>query len=645
MEISEPPAKRRKITSNAGHRPVTRASLARAQQDNSILPAYTYRDLKKEDEIRIFKVEKTGPQEWQYDIEHTTLTDAPPFETVSYVWGPDTRQNIIRLRAGRTIRVNDSLSKALPYLSAECKTGYLWIDQININQSSTHERNHQVKMMGDIYKKGERVIAWLGMAPKPSEKLIALIEVARFSLELRETVSLTKERIKSHLLHFCHKDFAVISTLLESAWFSRAWVFQEIVLSKHATFLFGSIAIPFLALVWVSRVFSIPEVLEIAQIRCARSSKSAQGSSQLTSFYDITSTVGYNTLTIMHRSWHTVSHALEDIFMPFLWTLSKVSPMLQTTDPRDSVYAFLGLQTRVSGAEPIQADYHSTYEEVLINTANSVVKSTASLDILAYCGREGSSRLLSRNLPSWVPEWKAPASTPLLMINPAGNFYLGARSQHKWVQTPHPSELRVRGVRLDTITKCFTPEFRFRSSDWYDENLEGYLALDQRLASIQEHISQCSRERLFDVLMTWAYRPDVNDKGRHVSSSDHSVSDLMDFYDKYVAQFAGSHVVDASRLLHALRHLTYLLNTRQLFLTEDGHIGHVRQPSGGDIICGLEGYSHLLTLRPCGNDRFTVVGTCHVESTLWNSHAPNDSFDHYLKSLWEKQEGEEFILV
>ncbi|KAI4947468.1 hypothetical protein J4E91_006822 [Alternaria rosae] len=218
MEVSEPPAKRRKIIPRAGHKPATRASL----------PAYTYRALKKEDEIRIFKVEKIGPNEWQYDIEHTTLADAPPFETVSYVWGPDTRQNIIRLQDDRTIRINDNLAKALPYLSVECKTGYLWIDQININQSSTQERNHQVKMMGNIYRKGTRVLAWLGIGSKPNKSTLALIEMVRYSLEARKCNFTIRVDIEKQILENGLGDVVRILQLLKSEWFSRAWVFQEI---------------------------------------------------------------------------------------------------------------------------------------------------------------------------------------------------------------------------------------------------------------------------------------------------------------------------------------------------------------------------------------------------------------------------------
>jgi len=642
MEISEPPAKRRKTTPRAGHKPVTRASLARAQQDNSALPTYTYRDLKKGNEIRIFKVEKIGPNKWQYDIEHTTLPNAPPFETVSYVWGPDTRQNIIRLRAGRTIRVNDNLAKALPYLSAECMTGYLWIDQININQSSTHERNHQVKMMGDIYKKGERVIAWLGMGLEPSQEVLALVEVAHSSLELRESSSLIKEKVESELSKLCLKDFLTVLRLFESEWFSRAWVFQEIVLSKHATFLFGHLVVPFLALVWISRISATSRILTGTHYCQIKSFDPIKDSTQPRPNLEMLSTHSYRILSVMHHSWHAVSNRLPDSDLPFTWKLSRLSPILQTTDMKDSVYAFLGLQRPV-WHDPhclIQADYNLSYEKTLINAALTIIRSTHSLDILSYCKRE-SELSQSKRLPSWVPEWKAPISAPLL-VRDRSSVYFSSLFSH---QPQDSDQLHVRGLCLDTISTCFAPEHRFRATTWFEENLEEYLALDERRDLVQRY-TICPRERLLDVLLTRRYRPDIDFKDYHGTSNDYSTVELLKEYDAYRDTHDETQEVKESKNMCALRYLTYSLDNRQLFLTKGGHLGHVQEPSEGDMICTLKGFRHLIVLRPSGNNRFTVVGTCHVEDKLWEMcKLIMSNTGYYDMSFWEKHEGEEYILV
>jgi hypothetical protein len=189
-----------------------------------------------------------------------------------------------------------------------------------------------------------------------------------------------------------------ISKLLESAWLSRAWVFQEVVLSKKATFLFRDVTLPFLALVWISRTIAGSQPLTGTTTYQDDRSNPAQDSPPPISDYDITSTRGYHTLSVMHRSWHAVSSTK---YLSFLWVLSEVSPLLQTTDRRDSVYAFLGLQVVQYSTTVIKADYVSTYEDTLINTAISIIQKTNSLEILSYCERESSGGLqLSGRLPS-----------------------------------------------------------------------------------------------------------------------------------------------------------------------------------------------------------------------------------------------------
>jgi Heterokaryon incompatibility protein (HET) len=42
---------------------------------------------------------------------------------------------------------------------------YIWIDQICIDQNANVERNRQVHWMGQIYRRADYVIAWLGEHP------------------------------------------------------------------------------------------------------------------------------------------------------------------------------------------------------------------------------------------------------------------------------------------------------------------------------------------------------------------------------------------------------------------------------------------------------------------------------------------------
>lgn len=99
---------------------------------------------------------------WQYELVHYLLTEAPPFNAVSYVWGEDIRGQVLELVGGDVIMINRNLAIAIPFLSPVHKTGYLWVDQLCIDQANTRGRGHQVKQMGQVYSRCEFVLIWLG---------------------------------------------------------------------------------------------------------------------------------------------------------------------------------------------------------------------------------------------------------------------------------------------------------------------------------------------------------------------------------------------------------------------------------------------------------------------------------------------------
>lgn len=57
----------------------------------------------------------------------------------------------------------------------------LWIDAVCIDQredvTSKRERDHQVRIMGDIYRKAQRVLVWLGPEEPSSAQTIAMLRL------------------------------------------------------------------------------------------------------------------------------------------------------------------------------------------------------------------------------------------------------------------------------------------------------------------------------------------------------------------------------------------------------------------------------------------------------------------------------------
>ncbi|KAH7213726.1 heterokaryon incompatibility protein-domain-containing protein [Fusarium oxysporum] len=93
-------------------------------------------------------------------FETVHLASAPPYEALSYTWGEEAASVRILLN-GKEFLVRRNLAFALAALRIS-EPRVLWVDALCINQQDTTERNHQVGMMGGIFRRAERVLVWLG---------------------------------------------------------------------------------------------------------------------------------------------------------------------------------------------------------------------------------------------------------------------------------------------------------------------------------------------------------------------------------------------------------------------------------------------------------------------------------------------------
>ncbi|KAM0377507.1 hypothetical protein ACHAPY_006670 [Fusarium culmorum] len=93
-------------------------------------------------------------------FETVHLASAPPYEALSYTWGEEAASVRILLN-GEKVFVRPNLAYALAALRTS-EPRVLWVDALCINQNDTMERNHQVGMMGGIFRRADRVLVWLG---------------------------------------------------------------------------------------------------------------------------------------------------------------------------------------------------------------------------------------------------------------------------------------------------------------------------------------------------------------------------------------------------------------------------------------------------------------------------------------------------
>lgn len=106
---------------------------------------------------------------------------------LSYTWGERASQRWIRLN-GKPFLIQPNLFEALKAIRKEDEEIFLWADGVCINQADTAERNHEVGLMGNIYRSAKNIRIWLGPAGEESDVVLDYVErdSDRFRREKRQ---------------------------------------------------------------------------------------------------------------------------------------------------------------------------------------------------------------------------------------------------------------------------------------------------------------------------------------------------------------------------------------------------------------------------------------------------------------------------
>ena len=99
------------------------------------------------------------------------LSQKPAYEALSYRWtDPDKENPDLVFCNGVDFPVGHNLYAALIRIRLAGIPRALWVDQLCIKQSDGSEQAQQLLIIGDIYSKAERVLAWLGPTDDDSDK-------------------------------------------------------------------------------------------------------------------------------------------------------------------------------------------------------------------------------------------------------------------------------------------------------------------------------------------------------------------------------------------------------------------------------------------------------------------------------------------
>lgn len=200
------------------------------QQDQG--NAFQYSPLSSQNTFRLLKLHAGRGDRIDCSIHHFLLGSGtrPTYRAISYTWGKDAARFDIHLPGDAVIKVRDNLRNALRSVRDQKSDCWLWIDAICIDQSSDDERNHQVRLMADIYGNANVVLVWLQSAGESAD-------VAR-AFKFVHAAATYKSNEHS-IWHYCkahtsdsEKNWRSVQALCRLRYWTRKWIIQELVSAR-----------------------------------------------------------------------------------------------------------------------------------------------------------------------------------------------------------------------------------------------------------------------------------------------------------------------------------------------------------------------------------------------------------------------------
>ncbi|KAI1474590.1 HET-domain-containing protein [Daldinia eschscholtzii] len=380
--------------------------------------SFQYRPLTEPGEIRLLCLEPAPDREatLKGSFEHIILPDhyfTDPYTALSYVWGDAAAADTI-LVDGHVFGITANLGAALRDIRNDVKVHHLWADALCINQNDIPERNQQVALMRDIYSSASSTIAHLGTLSPGVGYLLEQVPQWIFG-ESRTVydagIALEEPQgSNSNQVLKITSDVTVGSEdLLARPWFHRAWTFQELVLSRDPWVQCGSRKVR-----WMDLCKYLVPLLE-------------------------TLLKEENTLERINKVHDAVyTHGNVDPEILNFWRILELRGDSQATDPRDLIYANMGLHMdRLEVGEFVQIDYNKTVREVFVEVGLYVMK---YLGLNRAVSNISDSPLRSI-LPSWVPDWGFDAklgSSNVEQVDGERHIPLSSEQDMLLIKSKHP---------------------------------------------------------------------------------------------------------------------------------------------------------------------------------------------------------------
>lgn len=568
-------------------------------------------------EIRLLRIYPAVSRESPLLIEIFTasLDDLPEYLALSYVWGSSQRNYGIICSDGSMLRITRSLFTAL-HEARQQSFQVLWADQVCINQEDLQERSQQVTLMRRIYQQAKSVIIHLPPASgselarftHPDWAILVRIlastyRVTRMTRPENGRIDL-EEVSKFGIPPLKHRSWRSWMAVRAHPWFTRGWIIQEIGVNADA---------------WVLCDHCL---LKWSDLEAANALLRNE-------VFDIDVNKLYSPY-FGRFFFHNLAHLKEpkELAPYSLLNLISVFREVQTSDPRDKIYAFLGIAADSKHAPA--PDYSQPVHQVYQEFAKFFISQGEGLALLCEAG------IIRSNLenPSWVVDWNF--RKKIGQINYANTSALSPHSCLKSLSniqktkdvtlTDDPLVISVKSLIVDTIfgvTVAFQPFKRWK---------EVFFEFDQEARVLwQQNGTHTIR---YGVGLHEAY-------AKTLILSDDRFKDPLGLYEEARAEYLhntrndgiSSEFVKSPKLDEYHRCRLVCVDDRRFGITAQGYLGLFPMPTReGDRICFFKGCKTPFVVRK-GANAYILIGDAYVHGFV---------LDEFI--AWEGVDFEEILL-
>ena len=429
---------------------------------------------------------------------------------VSYTWGGQPRDHALDcsgVKVPVTRSCVDVLSSLLKNIFKSGK-GFVWIDQLCVDQENLDERAEQILLMKKIYEGAEIVVSWLDklenltcgldihgdentpIATQPEDVSSAIRESGPDADEVEE-VDETKALVqylgaysRTRLVEYRRGEPASFNDMPTSlrAWdhviaifshhyFERRWIIQETIAKPQYAYILidhGRM------LLWPD-IQGCATVLMMVEQGLAKEIYPAIPSGVRTKL-SISSEPSWcipKTLNIRDRKATGEGMTLLELLVE--------CKRFKNTDERDRVFALNGLASDGHLSKP---NYHIPIARLLPSIARYQIMHEKGVTILTNAGL--AFRHLDTIVPSWVPTWEAATTVPFNNVSIKGHTDLqksglaAAGSTSLNIQlVGDGNTLLAHGSIIDQI-RATSPQYQFKSGESFVMHTRNFVPPNRR---------------------------------------------------------------------------------------------------------------------------------------------------------------------